>query len=78
MRKFVTGCSLSKEVVYFYAACQVHPVTCLDYVWFVSFVSLYMRVVSFVSVPSWWTQIPRWPRWYPSQQWGWSSLYTWS
>ena len=28
--KFVTGCSESKEVVYFYAACQVHSVTCLD------------------------------------------------
>jgi len=30
MGKFVTGCSESKEVVYFYAACQAHPVTCLD------------------------------------------------
>jgi len=30
MGRFVTGCSESKEVVYFYAACQVHPVTCLD------------------------------------------------
>jgi len=27
---FVTGCSESKEIVYFYAACQVHPVTCQD------------------------------------------------
>ena len=30
MHKFVTGCSESKEVVYFYAAYQVHPVTCQD------------------------------------------------
>jgi len=30
MRKFLTGCSESKEIAYFYAACQVLPVSCLD------------------------------------------------
>ena len=49
MRKFVTGCSESKEVVYFYAACQVLPVTCLDMCG-LCFLSVYICVLCPLSV----------------------------